>query len=461
VRWASVRECHPRFCRYDLLGWNPPLLDVRLLKPGANDVAKRRSRFTVHPIDRLRSQDSGAGVARGADPGGEERRLGAAAPRDLKRPGRAEPAERVGDVHRASADEAAAVERAEAHPTHARGEGREPAIQRRSETEHRGDDRAVIGRSFLVNLLDPQGCLVRRRLFDAATELHQPTPQAIASLVEYVREFDTRMCRDCEDASTRGEPALDVRERRIRFEAEHTVEKERLRVRADRERRRITQVKHRKVERARHVGRCSRKEVEHGGQLDPLEIVHAASLSPGRRGELRRGRSGQVCCVSRCGLLIHPAQVVTASPGPACGNVTRAARAEASIYSAGVDEFAVPIMPANDLDATLSFYERLGFKNAGSAPTEWNYLIMRRGSVQLHFYGDPQVDPLTTSSSCYVYTEDADALYDEWDAVGVATDPKTGSRLQGPPVDTDYGMREFALVDPSGNLIRVGSPPFV
>jgi hypothetical protein len=28
-------------------------------------------------------------------------------------------------------------------------------------------------------------------------------------------------------------------------------------------------------------------------------------------------------------------------------------------------------------------------------------------------------------------------------------------------VDTDYGMREFALVDPSGNLIRVGSPPFV
>jgi catechol 2,3-dioxygenase-like lactoylglutathione lyase family enzyme len=126
-----------------------------------------------------------------------------------------------------------------------------------------------------------------------------------------------------------------------------------------------------------------------------------------------------------------------------------------------VDEFAVPIMPATDLDATLSFYERLGFKNAGSAPTEWNYLIIRRGTVQLHFYGDPQVDPLVTSFSCYVYTADADALYDEWDAIGVATDPETGSRLQGPPVDTDYGMREFALVDPSGNLIRVGSPPFV
>jgi hypothetical protein len=25
-------------------------------------------------------------------------------------------------------------------------------------------------------------------------------------------------------------------------------------------------------------------------------------------------------------------------------------------------------------------------------------------------------------------------------------------------VDTDYGIREFALVDKSGNLLRVGSP---
>jgi catechol 2,3-dioxygenase-like lactoylglutathione lyase family enzyme len=126
-----------------------------------------------------------------------------------------------------------------------------------------------------------------------------------------------------------------------------------------------------------------------------------------------------------------------------------------------VPEFAVPIMPATDLDETLAFYERLGFENAGSAPSEWNYLIIRRAGVQLHFYGDPQVDPLTTSFSCYLYTEDADALYHEWDAIGVPSDPQTGSRLQGPPAETDYGLREFALVDPSGNLIRVGSPPFV
>ena len=129
-------------------------------------------------------------------------------------------------------------------------------------------------------------------------------------------------------------------------------------------------------------------------------------------------------------------------------------------YSSLVPEFAVPIMPSKDLDVTLAFYERLGFENAGTAPSEWNYLIIRRGGVQLHFYGEPDVDPLTTSSSCYVFTEDADVLYDEWNSIGIPTDRVTGSRLKA-PVDTDYGMREFALVDPSGNLIRVGSPPFV
>jgi len=118
-------------------------------------------------------------------------------------------------------------------------------------------------------------------------------------------------------------------------------------------------------------------------------------------------------------------------------------------------------MPANDLDATLSFYERLGFENAGSAPSEWNYLIIRRGSVQLHFYGDAEVDPLTTSSSCYVFTDDADALYGAWNAVGIPTDPSTGSRLQGPPGVTDYGMRGVAFVDPIGDLLRVGSPPLI
>ena len=81
---------------------------------------------------------------------------------------------------------------------------------------------------------------------------------------------------------------------------------------------------------------------------------------------------------------------------------------------------------------------------------------MARGSIELHFFPKPDVDPLTTDFGCYLRVADADALYRDWDAVGVEHDARTGSRLVA-PVDTDYGMREFALVDPNGNLLRVGS----
>ena len=119
-------------------------------------------------------------------------------------------------------------------------------------------------------------------------------------------------------------------------------------------------------------------------------------------------------------------------------------------------ESAVPILPSRDLRETVAFYERLGFQDNGSPWEEWNYLIISRGGAELHFWSEPSVDPLTTSFSCYLRVADADALHAEWEGVGVPRDETNGSRLE-PPVDTDYGIREFALIDPSGNLLRVGS----
>lgn len=119
----------------------------------------------------------------------------------------------------------------------------------------------------------------------------------------------------------------------------------------------------------------------------------------------------------------------------------------------------MPILPSRDLRETLTFYQRLGFENRGSPPEEWDYLILGRGELWLHFYAEPQVDPLSTAAGCYAYVEDADAVHAAWAAAwpaGSDADPATGSRLVA-PVDTDYGMRELALVDPSGNLVRVGS----
>ena len=120
-------------------------------------------------------------------------------------------------------------------------------------------------------------------------------------------------------------------------------------------------------------------------------------------------------------------------------------------------EHAVPILPSRDLRETLAFYERLGFVNLGAPPEEWDYLILGRGGLMLHFIAAPDVDPASTAGSCFAYVDDADRVYASWRDAGVGgpADP-SGTRLE-PPMDTDYGMREFAVVDPSGNLVRVGS----
>jgi catechol 2,3-dioxygenase-like lactoylglutathione lyase family enzyme len=126
-------------------------------------------------------------------------------------------------------------------------------------------------------------------------------------------------------------------------------------------------------------------------------------------------------------------------------------------YRRTMAERTVPILPSRDLRETLAFYGRLGFENRGAPPEEWDYLILGRGELWLHFYAEPDVDPLATAASCFAYVDDAQTLYDEWATRGIAHDEATGSRLVA-PVDTDYGMREFAVVDRSGNLLRVGSP---
>jgi catechol 2,3-dioxygenase-like lactoylglutathione lyase family enzyme len=114
-----------------------------------------------------------------------------------------------------------------------------------------------------------------------------------------------------------------------------------------------------------------------------------------------------------------------------------------------MNERAVPILPSRDLRESLDFYEKLGFENRGAPPEEWNYMILGRGSIELHFIGETtSFAEWTAPTSCHLAVADADALHAEWAHAGVTTDG---------PWTTDYGMREFTLPDPSGNLLRVGS----
>lgn len=112
-------------------------------------------------------------------------------------------------------------------------------------------------------------------------------------------------------------------------------------------------------------------------------------------------------------------------------------------------ESVSPVLPSRDVAASLALYARLGFQTrAYEGPDEYGYA--RRDGVFLHFTHSRQHDPRSTASTIYLYVEDADALHAQWQAAGVE------GRL-GAPIDTSYGLREGAYVDPDGNLIRYGS----
>ena len=112
-----------------------------------------------------------------------------------------------------------------------------------------------------------------------------------------------------------------------------------------------------------------------------------------------------------------------------------------------------PIMPSRDLAATADFYSSLGFEQTGLWPDE--YLIVMRDEIGLHFFHSPDHDPATSDHGCYLYVADADALFAEFSGVGL---PSAGiPRLHGSPHDSNYGLREFAVVDRDGNLLRIGS----
>ena len=110
----------------------------------------------------------------------------------------------------------------------------------------------------------------------------------------------------------------------------------------------------------------------------------------------------------------------------------------------------IPILASRDIDETVAFYGGLGFDVVARydefGPT---YLLLRRDDVELHFVHRPDVDPHESSGGCYIRLEDAQAVYDDWAPLGL-------SEIHAPR-DTPWGMHEFFVVDPSGNLIRIGT----
>lgn len=115
-------------------------------------------------------------------------------------------------------------------------------------------------------------------------------------------------------------------------------------------------------------------------------------------------------------------------------------------------DLAIPILPCRSVGATAAFYKRLGFEGGAHAFNP-DYAILRRGAVELHFFKSEGLQPAESSAGCYIRVLDVESIYRSFASSQLPHDgiPRI-DRLEDKP----WGLREFAVVDPDGNLLRIG-----
>lgn len=107
---------------------------------------------------------------------------------------------------------------------------------------------------------------------------------------------------------------------------------------------------------------------------------------------------------------------------------------------------AIPVLASLDLEATQRFYkEKLGFEAGSRYP---DYAICARDGIQVHFWLTEDTD-IPKATSCRIDVGGIDALYEEMGTAGVV-------HPNGPLRNQPWGMREFAVLDGDGNLIKFG-----
>ena len=117
-------------------------------------------------------------------------------------------------------------------------------------------------------------------------------------------------------------------------------------------------------------------------------------------------------------------------------------------------ERSEPILPSRDFDETRAFYEAIGFRawfRGGGVNS--SYEILSRGHLVVHFFLERGMDAAKNESACYLRVTDADQFHSVCSVLNL---PQAGIPRLTSPRDEPWGMREFTIVDPSGNLLRIG-----
>jgi catechol 2,3-dioxygenase-like lactoylglutathione lyase family enzyme len=116
-----------------------------------------------------------------------------------------------------------------------------------------------------------------------------------------------------------------------------------------------------------------------------------------------------------------------------------------------VTDRAVPNLPSRDLTRTAEFYGGFGFV-AHHHDDDW--LVARRGDLQLEFFRKDDLDPGHHDFACCLRVTDLNGLYDAVLAAGVPQ-ARHGLPSIRPISDTPWGQQMSTVLDPDGNLLRM------
>ncbi len=114
----------------------------------------------------------------------------------------------------------------------------------------------------------------------------------------------------------------------------------------------------------------------------------------------------------------------------------------------------VPALLVRDMQATLAFYEQLGFRVVGYHPDRKTavWAEVKRDEVCLQFHTEPVCgtpEQPVCSGTFYIYPENVAELAEELRGkVDLAWGPEV----------MDYGMREFGIRDPNGYYVAFTEP---
>lgn len=109
-----------------------------------------------------------------------------------------------------------------------------------------------------------------------------------------------------------------------------------------------------------------------------------------------------------------------------------------------------PKLPMRNKQVTRKFYvEKFGFTEIGDADFK-EYLMLRKGPIEIHFFEYKKLDPLQNDGQVYIRTHKIEQLYQFCKDNTIEIHPNGELALK------PWNQKEFSVLDPDNNLLTFG-----